>query len=128
MFDDPQKELKRLEEQLLAEEDGDWLDGELEAMHRLLGDDTQAQNMDETRVYRNFGNENQVRNYANGYGTMQTDTGGQPVNDEDPELATYSDEVEVPEKEKGVKGFVILACLETLGILAIIVYWLIVLL
>jgi hypothetical protein len=129
MFDDPQKELKRLEEQLLAEEDSDWLDNELEAMHRLLGDEPKKADMDETRVYRNFANGygEQIRNFANGYGE------GQPsgrVDDEqtDSELDTYSDQVPEPEKKKSAAGLVILACLETLGILAIIAYWLLVLL
>ena len=47
MFDDPRKELRRLEEQLLAEEDPGpdvpedalWLDDELEEARRLLGDE-----------------------------------------------------------------------------------------
>ena len=39
MFDDPQEEVKRLQEKLLsAEDDGAWLDRELEEAHRLLGD------------------------------------------------------------------------------------------
>lgn len=39
MFDDPQKELKHLQEKLLAaEEAGAWLDRELAEAHRLLGD------------------------------------------------------------------------------------------
>ena len=129
MFDDPQKELKRLEEQLLAEEDSNWLDNELEAMHRLLGDEPKKADMDETRVYRNFANGygEQIRNYANGYGAGQP-ADKAPGEEADPELDTYSDEEPAAEKEKGIKGFVILACLEALGIVGIIVYWLLVLL
>ena len=76
MFDDPRKELRRLEEQLLAEEDPGpdvpedalWLDDELEEARRLLGDempdDEEEEDEDpEPMVYRNF---------ANGYGRRQS--------------------------------------------------------
>ena len=131
MFDDPRKELRRLEEQLLAEEDPGpdvpedalWLDDELEEARRLLGDempdDEEEEDEDpEPMVYRNF---------ANGYGRRQS----VPVRNRDRfdrDLEEYSDQVHDEPREKGVRGLVILACLELLGIAAVIVYWLLFLL
>jgi hypothetical protein len=122
MFDDPKKELQRLQQELLAEEENtepdfpvedDWLDRELAEAKALSGYQEPAQPP--------------VRNYANGYGTGQPAYKA-PGEEADPELDTYSDEEPVVEQEKSVKGFVILACLEALGIVGIIVYWLLVLL
>ena len=131
MFDDPRKELRRLEEQLLAEEDPEpqppeedfWLDDELEEARRLLGDETPDDEEEEDEdpepmVYRNF---------ANGYGRRQS----APVRNRDRfdrDLEEYSDQVHDEPREKGVRGLVILACLELLGIAAVIVYWLLFLL
>ena len=126
MFDDPRKELRRLEEQLLAEEDPGpdvpedtlRMDDELEEARRLLGDempdDEEEEDEDpEPMVYRNF---------ANGYGRRQS----VPVRNRDRfdrDLEEYSDQVHDEPREKGVRGLVILACLELLGIAAVIVYW-----
>ena len=131
MFDDPRKELRRLEEQLLAEEDPGpdvpedtlRMDDELEEARRLLGaempEDEEAEDEDpEPMVYRNF---------ANGYGRRQS----VPVRNRDRfdrDLEEYSDQVHDEPREKGVRGLVILACLELLGIAAVIVYWLLFLL
>ena len=111
MFDDPKEELRRLAERLLEEEEpespGDWL----EDAHRLLGDDPYEEEEEEPDWQ-----EPAVRNFANGYGW------GRPVYSDVPE--EYSDEP----REKGVRGLVILACLELLGIGALVAYWLLVLL
>ena len=131
MFYDPRKELRRLEEQLLAEEDPGpdvpedtlRMDDELEEARRLLGDempdDEEEEDEDpEPMVYRNF---------ANGYGRRQS----VPVRNRDRfdrDLEEYSDQVHDEPREKGVRGLVILACLELLGIAAVIVYWLLFLL
>lgn len=117
MFDDPKKELKRLEKQLLEEEDGSWLDNELSEAKAMLGDDRQ-QDPDATRVYRDLG-ALPVRNYANGYGQAQ-----------DVEYDEYGDGDYVENspkpapREKGVGGLILLALLELLGIVGIIGYWL----
>ena len=128
MFDDPRKELRRLEEQLLAEEDPGpdvpedtlWLDDELEEARRLLGDETPDDEEEEDEdpepmVYRNF---------ANGYGRRQS----APVRNRDRfdrDLEEYSDQVHDEPREKGVRGLVILACLELLGILGILGWWMV---
>ena len=136
MFDDPQKELRRME-RLLAEEgpeeetDDGWLDDELAEAHRLLGDELpedDEEDMDQTRIYRNFANgygQPQVRNYANGYGAHP-----QPRNRDrvDEDIEEYSDRVYEEPKEKSNRWLVILACLETLGIVAVALYWVLVLL
>lgn len=155
MFDDPRKELQRMEAQLLASEqqpaapaqEDDWLERELAEAHRLLGDDVPSgaasrSDMDQTQVYRNYANgygqQPPVRNYANGYGQQPpvrnyangygTRTAPAPAEEEIDE--EYSDQVEeeVPVKEKGVGFLTFLACVEALGILGVVVYWLLVLL
>ena len=123
MFDDPKKELQRLEQQLLQEEEDEWLDRQLEQAHALLGDELEEpeEDMDATRVYRDLSGQLPVRNYANGYGA-------QPMYDFEEEYADEAEEEEEPPREKGVGGLVMLAILETLGILAVIAYWLIMIL
>ena len=99
------------------------MDDELEEARRLLGDempdDEEEEDEDpEPMVYRNF---------ANGYGRRQS----VPVRNRDRfdrDLEEYSDQVHDEPREKGVRGLVILACLELLGIAAVIVYWLLFLL
>lgn len=117
MFDDPKKELKRLEKQLLEEEDASWLDHELSEAKAMLGDDRQ-QDLDVTRIYRDPVTL-PVRNYANGYGQSR-----------DVEYDEYGDGdyTEAPprtaSRQKGVGGLILLALLELLGIVGIIGYWL----
>lgn len=127
MFDDPKKELQKLEAQLLKEEE--WFNRELEDAKKLSGyapvkksqktSKTAAAKkpMDQTQVYRT-GSTTQVRNAANNYGKGA------------PKSAVRSPEAGTREKprEKSVKGLVILACLETLGIVAVAAYWLMILL
>lgn len=119
MFDDPKKELKRLEKQLLEEEDGSWLDNELSEVKAMLGDSGQ-QDLDATRIYRDPGAV-PVRNYANGYGQVPAQSGEY---DEYGDSAYAADPREVAPREKGVGGLVLLALLELLGIVGIIGYWL----
>ena len=101
MFDDPNKELKQLEEKLLAEEtdQADWFEKELQEAKALIGETSRkpapAQNP-------------QIRNYANNYGK---NTGNSKKN-------------EKKVKQKGIKGLVVLAILETLGIVGLVAYWL----
>ena len=101
MFDDSKRHLRRMEE-ALQEEDDRWLDEELEDAKRLLDPEADA---DCPKV--------SVTN-----------------NDRlDVDLDAYSDDVfEQPPKEKGIRGLVILACLEALAIAAVILYWLVMLL
>ena len=94
MFDDPNQELERLERQLREEEAEEWLDRELAEARRLLDED------------------------APECAAANTDR-------VDVDLESYSDALEQPDapKEKGIRGLVILACLETAAIVAVILYW-----
>lgn len=133
MFDDPKEALRRLEQRLLAEEDRkgpeepefeeDWLEDELAEAHRLLGDDPDGDDDDDSypaAPTRRQGSG--VRNYANGYGAARN------TDPADLNMEEYSDRVYRAPREKGVGGLVLLACLETLGIVALVAYWLVVLL
>ena len=135
VFDDPRKNLHRLQQELLAEEETyeeelseeDWLDQELAEAKALSGYEEQPQ-----VPVRNFANgygaapqprnygEGQPRTYMSGYSTYQQ---ARPAYREQPQ---YEDE-EIPE-EKGIRSLVALAVLLTLGIVAVAAYWVLVLL
>lgn len=129
MFDDPKKELQRLEDELLKAEMND------EEFERFYSD-----------LYEEFGPKEEdllagspakkVRNYANGYGqtnqpkqpgaVRQSGNGQKPAS-----RPTYSDShrsAAPAKKEKGIKGLVITACCLSLAIVAIVIYWIIFLL
>lgn len=128
MFDDPQKELQRLEKLLLEEEPEEptwevaWenADEELDEIRALL--DGKDPDMDQTRVYGAVTQTPSVRNYANGYGASRN------TDPADVDLDAYSDRVYDEPQEKSNRGLVILAVLETLGIAALVAYWVLVLL
>ena len=118
MFDDPKKELKKLEEQLLQDEE--WLERELSAARSLIGDEparmprkntASTGSMEQTRVYPKSGSD--VRGSAD----MQNKAKKVVV----PRTDDY-DLDEVPRKKN--RGLVILAIIETLGIVAVVAYWL----
>lgn len=118
MFDDPKKELEQLQEQLLKDED--WFARELDSAKAMIGDQptpkkrktaaagavhsANAQRKPQTSA------DPAIRNFANGYGNADS----------------QQEEPKAPRKSN--KGLIILACLETLGIVAIAAYWLIFLL
>ena len=115
MFDDPGKELKKLESQLLK--DDDWFERELEEAKALLGEKP-VKKVSAAKPAPDGKPEPQIRNYANDYGR---------------DLSRFRRAPEEPEEEdygpvKGVKGLIILAVLETLGIVGIVAYWLVFLL
>ena len=122
MFDDPQSELKRLEQQLLKEE-GSWLDRELEEAHQLLGDKDYyrepERDLENTQVFRR--DQMPVRNYANNYG-RGVNYHHSMIYDFEEE---YRDQQEPEKKPSGNRGLKILALVETAAILAIIGYWLV---
>ena len=129
MFDDPKMELKKLEQQLLKDEE--WLDRELAAARALMGEEPvkkakpaqTRKNPAQTKQNRPSGTPRSgsgtapVRNYANNYGRASKVVAS---NYQDYDL----DEYEKKHPKKGVKGLVILAVLETLGIVAVVAYWL----
>lgn len=119
MFDDPKKELQWLQEQLLAQEEEDvstedWLredrepdfDEELDDILRMIGEEERS--------------EAPLRNYANNYGRA-------PRAEAEEGEALYAEEAVPPKKkkkrEKGIRGLIFLAIVETLGILAIAAWW-----
>ena len=121
MFDDPQKELNRLQRQLLEEEEEneeeylteeEWLDDEIAEAKAMLGMD-EAED-DEPEIYRN---------YANGYGSQQP----RPIYSEDYEdIEDEEEEEELPLDD--ARGQQILTFLLVAGILAVAAYWAVVLL
>ena len=118
MFDDPKKDLKRLEQQLLAEEakedpaedlfeeEEDWLDVQLREAHALL-DGPAVRRSEPEDVFR-FLEEDVQENTAAVSGKSR------PASPK---------EERKKRKEKGVGGLVFLACLETLGIIAVLLWW-----
>lgn len=94
MFDDPNKELKQLEERLLAEEadQADWFEKELKEAKALIGETPRK-----SAPVQNPQNQN---------------------------ISNNGKKNEKKAKKKGIKGLVILAILETLGIVGLVVYWL----
>ena len=95
MFDDPKKELRELEGQLLAAETKDEETGEF----RGIPEDP---------------NDPPIRNFANGYGRAVPSQPEVPA--EEPELPAQA-----PRKDP--RGLVILACAECVAIAAVAVYW-----
>jgi len=94
MFDDPQKELKKLEEQLLT------LDNKDEEFERFYRE-----------IYEEFGPV-----------TEEQPAAAAPVKKKQSTYADAPRAV-APKKKKGVKGLVITVCLESVGILVLAAYW-----
>ena len=114
MFDDPKKELQRLQEQLLQDEE--WFEKELESAKAMIGEGpgkSQAISKQKPRKDAELRRSDpMIRNYANGYGQKRP-----PVRN-----------TEVRKPRKGIGGLVVLATLETMGIVGIVAYWMLVLL
>lgn len=118
MFDDPKKDLKWLEQQLKAEEnpqqeasaedwfeeEEDWLDAQLREAHALLGDAPVRRSSSED-IFRFLEEEEESK---------RADYSAPP---------RKSPQEKKVRKEKGVGGLVFLACLETLGIIAVLIWW-----
>lgn len=122
MFDDPKKDLKWLEQQLLAQEDPqnqdqeedllseeDWLEVELREARALLDNGAPRQ-----------------RRREDAFAFLEEDiqNEGAAVYADDPRQ-TPAPRGKKKKKEKGVGGLVFLACMETLGIIAVMLWWVI---
>lgn len=127
MFDDPTEALKKLEQQLLADEeklnknaDDDWFEKELQEARALIGEPRRPGAVKAPAQPKQV--PDQVRNYANNYGRSVRGSG--PVN-----LSKSAFDGEVVDKPKntGIKVLTVIAILETLGILGLAAYWLLVL-
>lgn len=122
MARDQEEELQRLDEALW--EDEDWEDEEddqededlleEETLDQLLHDEAPGSG---SRIYRNYSNGygQKLRNYASGYRAYNSDRC-------DVDLDDYSESVR-KEKPAGA-GLVILACVLTAGIVAVLIWWL----
>ena len=104
VFDDPKKELAALQAQLEAQEE--WFQQELDSAKRMIGEAPRPAKP------------------ASAAGTPRANTKTTAARASAPRTAPPE---ETP-KKKGVKGLVILAFLELLGIAGIAAYWLLVLL
>lgn len=127
MFRDTQEELKRLEAQLLAEEDepveeetGEKEEEEIDdiQLEELLKSISEDEEEEVEEFFKTTVIDSSVRNYANHYKAYNTDK-----TDED--LDSYSEEVRNPDSNRGVLGLSIVALLLMAGILAVLVWWLV---
>ena len=127
MFQDAKEELKRLEQQLLAEEDEpvqeesaeDISSEELEELKQLLESDSEKPMItedDDFDIVRNF--DGQVRNFANNYKAYNSDK-------TDTDLESYSEEVRYPSQDRSESFLTVLALVLLAGILGILVWWLV---
>ncbi len=127
MFRDTKEELKRLEQQLLAEEDEqiqeesaeDISSEELEELKQLLESNSEEPMItedDDFDIVRNF--DGQVRNYANNYKAYNSDKS-------DTDLESYSEEVRNPSQDRSESFLTVLALVLLAGILGVLAWWLV---
>lgn len=121
MFDDPKKELEQLQDKLLQDED--WFEKELDSAKRMIGQrpekDLAVRPAAPEKKYKEEKAEPPVRNFANGYGLGDTQVWTRELNFEE-------EEPQPQPRDMVVRKLLILAGLETLGILAVIGYWMLV--
>ena len=131
MFKDTDEALARLEAELLREEaepevlpeeeegyeDEDVFEAEEDLPPEYAYEDTRP--ADGPVIYQNFSNNygKNLRNYASGYRAYNSD-----ISDED--LDAYSEDVLQTEPEKSNAPLILIACLLTLGIVAVLLIWL----
>ena len=148
MFDDPNKELKRLEDQLLRSE---MTDEEFERFYDELYDEfgPQEDKTDDVEDLLADSPARTVRNFANGYGRegqvrqnpnrqaapRQAGAQQRPVQQRPAQQRTapqnagrggYTDNNRYAapvKKQKSIKGLVITACVECVGIVAVVLWW-----
>ena len=116
-YENTKQEAQELEKQLL--EDEEWFRRELDTAKMMIGDLPANKIKPKNQTYPV---DPEIRNYANGYGKKVTRDTTHLGN-----LMDYDGEQFEPRK-KGVRGLIILAGLETLGILGVVAYWLLVIL
>ena len=118
MFDDPKKELRELEDQLLAAEEKQPESGLDDAEFERLYDEILAEfgPRNSTGTAAPAAGEAPIRNFANGYGGV-VPTPPLPVGDE-----ILSDDEAVP-SEKGGRGLIFLVILECMAIGGLALYW-----
>ena len=117
MFDDPKKDLKWLEQQLLAVEAPQEDDIDLEELladEELFEEDPMETELREARMLLGDITE---RNWVGEF--------AYPEEEEEVHVPAprESRKEKKKKKEKGIGGLVFLACLETLGIVAVLLWW-----
>ena len=114
MFDDPKKELRELEDQLLAaESNNETAELKNEQFEELYDEILEEFGpKEETFIAPMPPSDPPIRNFANGYGKALGRDGDEILDDDEP--------VEAP---RGVRGLVLLACLECVAIACLAVYW-----
>lgn len=126
MFDDPKKELRRLQAELLAEEEpADDLDdiGELLEGYEEEGyEDCFEEDYEEE--YGQFQRPSEYRNFANGYGQAMTEA--LMAEEADADRVLYRDDYRKAKRKrrKGVRGLIVLAILEMAAIVLLVGWWL----
>lgn len=114
MRDDTKRELERLERELLAQEADTQSDDELlDDIKNILGDDSSAEPaFDDPQTIHDPKEPMVYCNYSNDYGR---------------ELQDFADSGEAPAKkpDKVTLGLLITACVLTLGIIGVLIYWLV---
>ena len=129
MFDDPKKELRRLEEELLAAEEESWLtddDLDLDDIQALLDGDQEDE--DYSDLFEEVEEMPRYRNYSNNYGrrsaAMRFDD-EEELDDPDEDEVLYKEDYKKAKKakKKENRGLIFLAILETAAILAISAWW-----
>jgi len=158
IFDDPQKELRRLHEQLLREDEEEYIqeDEDLDALideyaeedYEEFFQEDYSEEYKQEPFYRNFSNGYgaDVRNFANGYRGQalmeeENDADGYADWDEDPQeepFALFREEkrglfrprTKEPKdtREEGIGKLKIILMLELIGILSILIWWVVMLL
>ncbi len=117
MTEDSKKDLELLEKQILENEE--WFLRELDSAKRMIGQMPEQPAAPKATASAAAQPMPGIRNYANGY--------GQPAPQPRMQDMQAEEEAPIPQK-KGTKGLLILAALETLGILGLAAYWVLVLL
>lgn len=115
MFDDPKQELEKLQAQLLEQED--WFERELDSAKRLIGDMPTPKAAPARTPADNRGN-----------GPEQPRIREMKLSEDAPQPKAKSQKKKKQAKEKSNRGLITLAVLETLGILGLVGYWVLVLL
>ena len=138
MFDDPKKELRRLQEQLLAEEEDEYEEFEEEDEYEEYEeeyedvddyeDDPDLEDIDELLEEDDEEEEPSYRNYANRYGRGRPKEFDYLEDDEEMDEPDFLSREDYRrgrrKKKKGNLGWVIIAFLEVIAISAIALWWL----
>ena len=128
MFDNPKKELERLEQQLLAAEAHEQEEEDFESLYEEIYDEFGREEPyevdDELKQMLNY-SDIPIRNHANNYGNPQQDLSQRSAGFEaEKDYYMDSDRYVPMPKKKGIKGLLVLACIEAVAVIALAAWWL----